>query len=298
MSFHPIRAFTNLVPAPTHQPNKPASNSCYKKINDTVIHQPDYTPCPNISINSNGVPIRRCCYGQDTCLPLGFCLVNPIDEAQNEDVEETEGGSKFYFGGCTDASFQDQSCPKHCVSLHAQDVVYNKTDKAEFGLWRCCVNSDTGENDCESVSGNEAFVDPSPQRLLAAAGVKWNETLYGPGKGKHHGSSGLKLPLHTLIPVAVAGFLVLALSVGLFTWCCLRRRRAKYEAANQQEPVADQEVVPEDKLGGSSRATTPDRPLSTASSWRYSRPSSLESVPEGLELPEEEEYPEKPYLET
>ena len=54
-----------------------------------------------------GSDIQLCCWNNDTCMSDSICrFKHPLDN-----------GSDYYIGGCTDATYSDPVCSKHCCKF-------------------------------------------------------------------------------------------------------------------------------------------------------------------------------------
>lgn len=99
---------------------------------------PTMTPCGDTDTNST---VQMCCVGPDICLSDSICqFTHPLEKS-----------SGYYIGGCTDETYSDPICSRHCSNNIRPDIVYNSTTE----LWACCSTPST-DKDC-AKPGNETF---------------------------------------------------------------------------------------------------------------------------------------------
>lgn len=102
--------------------------TCYVKTNGKILQDDNVIPCTT----RDGV--QACCSKGDQCGHYGFCYV-PYPESYTM--------SPYYIGGCTDQTFEDESCPQYCGASATRNITYNSGS----GQWICCVGN--GNRDCE-----------------------------------------------------------------------------------------------------------------------------------------------------
>ena len=84
------------------------------------------------------------------------CGANSICKYNHSAPGHPEGGSGFYFGGCTDPTFKDPLCRTDCedrIHLPTEDIVYDFVE----ALWHCCGKNASGDVDCNQPVDELSF---------------------------------------------------------------------------------------------------------------------------------------------
>ncbi|PMD56091.1 uncharacterized protein K444DRAFT_72060 [Hyaloscypha bicolor E] len=149
------KAYLSVAVLLAHIARATLNTNCFRMSDGRITENVGAIPCGVVTADSPNVP---CCNAGSFCLADSICL-NP--------GTPNSGFSGYYTGGCTDLTYDDQSCNPYCRSVPRADIVYNNGTK----LWSCCGT----ESDNTTVNCNDPttiiFSDPAPTALSTTFSV-------------------------------------------------------------------------------------------------------------------------------